>query len=154
EVLQAVHLILAFNIFNVVVGVDARWLERALNEMYARTSPPRQPGGVASKATPASPFQAQNYLEKIFQISYSLGAMNDKTFGQLVGTLVSTRSERDAELKKEKQQKGTKSESDAGSRGASKGDSDGSDNQSGEQAGVGTSNDDKKIDVREELGTL
>lgn len=35
EVLQAVHLLLAFKLFVVVVGVDSRWLLRSLEESYA-----------------------------------------------------------------------------------------------------------------------
>ena len=35
EVLQAVHLLLAFKLFVVVVGVDSRWLQRSLEAHYA-----------------------------------------------------------------------------------------------------------------------
>jgi hypothetical protein len=34
EVLQAVHLLLALDLFTVVVGVDPRWLVKSLNEQY------------------------------------------------------------------------------------------------------------------------
>ena len=37
EVLQAVHLLLALDLFVVVVGVDPRWLVRALREQYPGT---------------------------------------------------------------------------------------------------------------------
>lgn len=72
EVLQAVHLILAFDLFVVVVAVDARWLGRSLNEAYnpwtaaQDGSPPEEP---------VHRFSAHNYLEKIFQIPFSLPVM-------------------------------------------------------------------------------
>ena len=87
EVLQAVHLLLAFDIFNVVVGVDGRWLERSLSSEYGNT------GKVTDRDTRPSPFRAQNYLEKIFQIPYSLGALDRDTFGTLVQGLLPTRSD-------------------------------------------------------------
>src|SRR5262249_45522276 len=52
------------------------------------------------------PFRAQNYLEKIFQISYSLGAMNQTAFGQLVADLIPTRSEVDTESRKKQEERG------------------------------------------------
>jgi KAP family P-loop domain len=56
KVLQAVHLLLAFPLFVVVVAVDARWLASSLEEHY------RQLGG--GGATPG------DYLEKIFQVPF------------------------------------------------------------------------------------
>jgi hypothetical protein len=93
EVLQAVHLLLAFDLFSVVVGVDARWLERSLCRAYVGR-------GTWSSATPgsrqgSSAFSAQNYLEKIFQIPYSLQGMSKGGFQELVGHLVTTRSEQE-----------------------------------------------------------
>src|SRR5205814_10459115 len=34
QVLQAIHLLLAFRLFVVIVGVDARWVTRSLQESY------------------------------------------------------------------------------------------------------------------------
>lgn len=60
EVLQAVHLLLAFDLFVVVVAVDSRWLSDALID--------RHPALVAQAAHGhATP---QNYLEKIFQLPF------------------------------------------------------------------------------------
>jgi hypothetical protein len=68
EVLQAVHLLLAFPLFVVVVGVDARWIARSLKTRYRELlrvdgSEPSAKGddtfGVA---------RSDDYLEKIFQI--------------------------------------------------------------------------------------
>ena len=86
EVLQAVHLLLAFNLFNVVVGVDARWLERSLRRQYVG-----RPGSRAA-GTP-DPFSPQDYLEKIFQIPYALAPIDPTGFKNLIGGLVETRTE-------------------------------------------------------------
>jgi hypothetical protein len=148
EVLQAVHLLLAFNIFNVVVGVDARWLERALNEMYGRTM--TQVQRAAQSVQVSSPFRAQNYLEKIFQISYSLGAMNQDTFGQLVADLIPTRSEIDAgskmkqeERKQEERKQVEQKQEERGERKAEAGDRKKS-----------AARDEDVIDIKETVGTL
>ncbi len=73
EVLEAVHLMLALDLFVVVVAVDARWLIRSLEYHHRdlfRTSPDpaTTPGGgdTAATATPV------DYLDKIFQIPYAL----------------------------------------------------------------------------------
>ena len=61
DVLEAVHLLLAFELFVVVVAVDSRWLSHALtNELHALDTSNR--GG--RRATP------QDYLEKIFQLPF------------------------------------------------------------------------------------
>ena len=36
QVLQAVHLLLSFPLFTVVVAVDARWISRALREQFPK----------------------------------------------------------------------------------------------------------------------
>ncbi|MGH8902468.1 MAG: P-loop NTPase fold protein [Egibacteraceae bacterium] len=58
EVLQAVHLLLAFPLFVVVVAVDARWLAGSLREHYGR---------LLSDGESATP---DDYLEKIFQVPF------------------------------------------------------------------------------------
>lgn len=88
EVLQAVHLMLAFPLFSVVVGVDARWLERSLERQYVSR------GGRSRAAR--SEFSAQDYLEKIFQIPYRLAPMDPTAFGRLIDSLVTTRSDVEA----------------------------------------------------------
>ncbi|HEX2090993.1 MAG TPA: P-loop NTPase fold protein [Longimicrobiaceae bacterium] len=88
EVLQAVHLLLAFPLFVVVVGVDSRWLLLSLEDHYAAL---RNNGGEQRKnqnteaewsTTP------QNYLEKIFQIPFTLRPMEPAGFGRLVEALL------------------------------------------------------------------
>lgn len=66
QILEAIHLLLAFPCFVVVAAVDARWLEKALITTHSQlvsieTDAPRTGDEVA---TPA------DYLEKIFQIAY------------------------------------------------------------------------------------
>lgn len=81
QVLEAVHLLLAFDLFVVVVGVDARWLHRALEKIY-----PGQLGEDGdAHATPA------DYLEKIFQIPFWLRPLDygeQGTFGRLIDKLI------------------------------------------------------------------
>ncbi|MBW4720550.1 caspase, EACC1-associated type [Saccharothrix obliqua] len=78
EVLQAIHLLLAFPLFVVVVGVDSRWLLRALDG-YLRADPT---GDDVHASTP------QNYLEKIFQISLCLRPMSEAGYAGLVDASV------------------------------------------------------------------
>lgn len=56
KVLEAVHLLLAFPLFVVVVAVDARWLESSLREHYTQLR--------ANAAVPT------DYLEKVFQVPF------------------------------------------------------------------------------------
>ena len=82
EVLQAVHLLLAFDLFAVVVAVDARWLERSL---YVRYLPGFEK--MTEDARAASEFSPQNYLEKIFQVPYHVPGMGPDGFGKLIDAL-------------------------------------------------------------------
>ena len=89
EVLQAIHLLLAFKLFVVVVGVDARWVTYSLKEQYkgmlVGSSRERADGNGSGK--PASPY---DYLEKIFQIPYWITPMNDGSSRSLLRSLVPT----------------------------------------------------------------
>lgn len=86
EVLQAIHLLLAFPLFVVVVGADPRWLLKSLHTHYRSilgsaewndgTDDPAADGHWA--ATP------QNYLEKIFQIPFCLRPMSSDGYSSLV----------------------------------------------------------------------
>jgi hypothetical protein len=62
EVLEAVHLLLAFPLFVVVVAVDTRWLTTALHEALPLLEKKAEPGVAAPTAA--------DYLEKIFQIPF------------------------------------------------------------------------------------
>jgi KAP family P-loop domain/TIR domain len=130
EVLQAVHLLLAFDLFNVVVGVDARWLERSLYRQYVGEANDGLP-------RPNDPFSPQDYLEKIFQIPYALAPMDQTAFKNLVGGMIETRTEwkekereklRQKELeeanaaaKLKLQEQGNAGDADAGSKEAERG---------------------------------
>jgi len=82
DVLQAVHLLLAFELFVVVVGVDARWLERALKKRYP-TMLGGDDDGLHHEAA-----SAHDYLEKIFQVPYTLPDMPQSGFEELLGALL------------------------------------------------------------------
>ena len=92
DVLQAVHLLLAFELFVVVVGVDPRWLVRSLQSQYAELlSAVDDTGAERWQATP------QDYLEKIFNIPFALPRMSQGSFGQLLGTLARDGDHQDVE---------------------------------------------------------
>lgn len=85
-VLQAVHLLMAMDLFVVVVGVDPRWLLRSLRRQYR---------GVLGASAGADGFWAttpQNYLEKIFQIPFVLPGMGRGGFDRLMRSLARPQS--------------------------------------------------------------
>jgi KAP family P-loop domain len=94
EVLQAVHLLLALDLFVVVVGVDPRWLVRSLHEQYpgilagrAGSSPDAfAGGGTLGEAVPA------DYLQKIFNIPFALPAFRDDRLEPLIRRLATGRA--------------------------------------------------------------
>jgi hypothetical protein len=63
QVLQAIHLLLAFDLFVVVVAVDARWLHRAVGQVY-RGQLAAEPEELAESGAAT----VADYLEKIFQL--------------------------------------------------------------------------------------
>jgi hypothetical protein len=84
-VLQAVHLLLAYPLFVVVVGVDPRWLLHSLKGTHRafRGNARRVAGdGDLWRTTP------QNYLEKIFQIPFNLRPMTPEGYARLVEALL------------------------------------------------------------------
>ncbi len=85
DVLQAVHLLLAYPLFVVVVGVDPRWLLHSLATHFQEFK------GDASRFT-ANPSEwmttPQHYLEKIIQVPYNLRAMSPAGYGKLVEGLL------------------------------------------------------------------
>ncbi|HEU0087986.1 MAG TPA: P-loop NTPase fold protein [Pseudonocardiaceae bacterium] len=74
KVLEAVHLLLAFPLFVVVVAVDARWLESSLREHYTQLQ--------ADAAVPS------DYLEKIFQVPFWVRPLGANTRRQMVRGLL------------------------------------------------------------------
>ena len=113
DVLQAVHLLLAFPLFIVVVGVDSRWLLHSLREhlkVFQNESPDTEEMSKEERthwqSTPL------NYLEKIFQIPFTLRPMNPHGFGKMVDDLAGQKdgSEAGSNGKGEARPAGTKTE--------------------------------------------
>lgn len=93
EVLQAVHLLLAFELFVVVVGVDSRWLLHSLRQHSRALERPDdeedaarpEPDRAQQRSTPL------NYLEKIFQVPFTLRPMGASGYRTLVEELSAPR---------------------------------------------------------------
>jgi hypothetical protein len=109
KVLEAVHLLLFFPLFVVVVGVDSRWLSRSLHVHYGGmledeaitretereanstgASSAISQNGEAVARTQAPPATSQNFLEKIFQVPFWLRVMEPAAVQRLVHSLIST----------------------------------------------------------------
>jgi hypothetical protein len=108
KVLEAVHLLLFFPLFVVVVGVDSRWLSRSLHVHYGgmledealtREAEKRVNPGGASENSPnvdavvhsgSPPATSQNFIEKIFQVPFWLRVMEPVHVQRLVHSLIST----------------------------------------------------------------
>jgi uncharacterized small protein (DUF1192 family) len=88
EVLQAVHLLLAFKLFVVVVAVDSRWLLRSLQQ-HARVFQPDAGGDQGLSEEERLHWQSTplNYLEKIFQIPFTLRRMDPAGFENMIAHL-------------------------------------------------------------------
>jgi hypothetical protein len=91
EVLQAVHLLLAFPLFVVVVGVDARWVKRSLEVRYRELLH----GGDAQAKDTVAPAElligkatTGDYLEKIFQVPFWLRPMDETHTERMVRGLL------------------------------------------------------------------
>jgi hypothetical protein len=92
EVLQAVHLLLAFPLFVVVVGVDARWVLRSIEARYRELL--KSDGNVPDQ-TGVDEFKelfgyasAHDYVEKIFQVPFWLKPMSPESSRRLVRDLL------------------------------------------------------------------
>ena len=94
DVLQAIHMLLYFKLFVVFVAVDARWLKRSLDAQFDGlieddNHGPGVPGG--EKAA-----NAQDYLEKIFQIPFSVTPMDEAASANFVRDLTRDLVKREA----------------------------------------------------------
>ncbi|MGB8648729.1 MAG: P-loop NTPase fold protein [Anaerolineae bacterium] len=88
QVLQAVHLLMAFPLFVVIVAVDARWLSQSLQKHYQgllQSTAPRKEGELVDlpQATP------QDYMEKIFQVPFWVRPLSDEARLRIITGLVS-----------------------------------------------------------------
>ncbi len=90
DVLQAVHLLLAFPLFIVVVGVDSRWLLHSLKQhSRAFQSEVSERDGIPDDEQTQWQSTPLNYLEKIFQIPFTLRPMQVTGFERLIDVLTS-----------------------------------------------------------------
>jgi hypothetical protein len=80
EVLQAIHIILSLPLFVVVVAVDSRLLLDSLSAFYREQFP--------KDAVPFDVARPQQYLEKIFQVPYTLTPMTDSGYSALVAVML------------------------------------------------------------------
>ncbi|TAV88640.1 hypothetical protein ELH93_05030 [Rhizobium leguminosarum] len=101
-VLQAIHLLLAFRLFVVVVGVDVGWIEEAL----AHELRPSLKGFSVSSADPAETLDvrklANRYMEKIFQLPFWLRPLSPEgDNGGAYGNFVRSMLEKNLEENKE-----------------------------------------------------
>jgi hypothetical protein len=90
DVLQAIHLLLAFDLFVVVVAVDPRWVSRSLRERYPHLLD--EDHILASKAGEGRAYghtmaSSLDYLEKIFQIPFWVRPMDEAACRGLVSGL-------------------------------------------------------------------
>ena len=76
EVLQAVHLLLAFPLFVVVVGVDARWVTKSLETRYRELLRMDTKDSIGDERLLFGAATPNDYLEKIFQIPFWLRPMD------------------------------------------------------------------------------
>ncbi len=85
DVLQAVHLLLAFELFIVVVGVDPRWLLRSLRNRYSDLllGDDTVDGGVRWHSP-------EDYLEKILNVPLILPRMSTGSLGRLLQSFAGT----------------------------------------------------------------
>lgn len=90
KVLEAIHLLLAFELFVVVVGVDPRWLNNALSEKYKTLFGQKQsqPANATTETVLNGAATSYDYLEKIFQIPFALKSINKTGREKLIGYLV------------------------------------------------------------------
>jgi hypothetical protein len=82
ELLQAVHLLLAFPLFVVVVAVDARWVSRALVSHYPELLDHSEDEPASGQAT------SHDYLEKIFQIPFWIEPMSPQGSSRMIAGLL------------------------------------------------------------------
>jgi hypothetical protein len=102
KVLEAIHLLLAFPLFVVVVGVDPRWLNNALSEKYKKLFGYKEEDNhealLSKSEVTRQSYQeiilkegiatSYDYLEKIFQIPFALKPINKTGRDKLLKYLI------------------------------------------------------------------
>jgi hypothetical protein len=91
RVLEAIHLLLAFPLFVVIVGVHPRWLNNALNiklgKLFSATGRARPTDNTQPLGKAATSY---DYLEKIFQIPFALKPIGKTGRERLIDYLMPT----------------------------------------------------------------
>lgn len=98
EVLQAIHLLLAFPLFVVLVAVDARWVARALKEHYPTLlidnevnrgeASSQTKDGFTGKSKIDNAASSHDYLEKIFQVPFWVKPVDEDSSREFVNGLL------------------------------------------------------------------
>ena len=88
KVLQAVHLLLSFPLFSVVVAVDARWVSRALKEQFPKLLAETGMFAGNGDGHDGAGATSHDYLEKIFQIPYWVRPIDPESAANYVSSLV------------------------------------------------------------------
>jgi KAP-like P-loop domain-containing protein len=105
EVLEAIHLLLAFSLFVVVVGVDSRWIAHSLSVKY--------PGLLRADVHDADAAASPNdYLEKIFQIPFWMRPISEEGSKKLISGLIPLSSQTPSETSVEKERPETGAHAD------------------------------------------
>src|SRR5579859_1913216 len=103
QVLEAIQLLLAFDLFVVVVGVDPRWISRSLTKCYPELLSDAEESSVLREAANGrktagrgqkdvdvnSAARPLDYLEKIFQIPFWIRPLGNREAGGLIDGLLS-----------------------------------------------------------------
>ncbi|MFC2141994.1 P-loop NTPase fold protein [Acidobacteriota bacterium] len=89
KVLQAVHLLLAFKLFVVVVAVDARWVRSSLANSYEQLIADNRPHiSGSSEHLQSNSATTEDYLEKIFQVPLWIKPMDETGAKAIVNDLL------------------------------------------------------------------
>lgn len=88
KVLEAVHLLLAFKLFVVIVAVDSRWLLHSLRQHSTAFKATTKGPGISDEEDTHWESTPLNYLEKIFQIPFYLRPMRARGFDRLVHSVI------------------------------------------------------------------
>ena len=112
EVLRAIHLLLAFPLFVVIVAVDARWMKRSLQDRFSLMLTPSLDGTNGRKAMSNEEKLAlgpmatpDDYLEKIFQVPFWIRPLNKAACQKLVNSLTKEDMEIDSSSQEKKDDK-------------------------------------------------
>jgi len=121
DVLQAIHLLLAFDLFVVFVAVDARWVSRSLHQKYPylldeesmlqeHSANGDKDGSDEPTKTRGNEASTHDYLEKIFQVPFWVRPMDTKACENLVTGLLKNETDETSEPKIEDKNEGAENQ--------------------------------------------